>query len=117
MPGELADAEHDVDSFGLAPDLVVVAGSLRPELRHLTEDRDGAATACTLAQMLERGAHRDRVRVPGVVDQQAAARQLRLLGAPERELDLHGLLRRLDAERVSSCQRRRVANHEELRAR
>ena len=39
--------------------------------------------------MRERGTHRDRVRVPRVVDQQPAARQLGLLRAPERELDLH----------------------------
>src|SRR6185437_2556512 len=92
-------------SFGLDADLLVVAGSIRPELGHLAEDRHGAAAARALEEMRKRGAHRDRVRVPGIVDQQAAARQLRLLGAPARELDLHRLLRRLDPESLGRRQR------------
>ena len=44
----------------------------------------GATAVRALEQVRERCTHRDRIRVPGVVDQQASARQLRLLGAPAR---------------------------------
>ena len=56
--------------------------------------------------MLERGAHRDRVRVPRVVDQQPAAGQRQLLVAPlgERHVDA---LRDLEPERA----RRRERDH------
>src|SRR5204862_4310876 len=47
-----------------------------------------APAAGELAEVLERGTHRDRVRVPGVVQEQAAARQLELLVAHVRELDV-----------------------------
>ena len=56
------------------------------------------------ARWRERGAHRDRVRVVGVVDQQAAARQRQLLAAPARELDVDPLGAR-QAERVERGQR------------
>ena len=37
-----------------------------------------------------RGPHRERARVPGVVDEQAAARERHLLAAPARQLDVPG---------------------------
>ena len=42
-PGELTDAEHDVEALRLTRDLVVVARSVRPQLGHLAQDRDRAA--------------------------------------------------------------------------
>ena len=47
------------------------------ELGHLAEHGDAPATGGELPQMLERRAHRDRVRVPRIVDEQAAAREAR----------------------------------------
>ena len=103
---ELPDSEHDVDSeiaHELA-DLLVVLGRRRAELGHLAEHRDGAALV--LREVLERCAHRRRVRVVRVVDQQAAARKRRLLAAPARELDLDSPLRQREAERPHREQRR-----------
>ena len=85
----------------------MVAQSIRSELRHVTEDRDCATSVGALDEMSERGAHCYRIRVPGVVEEESAARQLRLLRAPAGEDDLHRLLRRLDAERLGRGQRRR----------
>ena len=59
-----------------------------------------------LREVRERCAHRDGVRVVGVVDQQAAARERDLLEAPARELDLHALGPR-QPERVERRQGRR----------
>src|SRR5512133_794801 len=65
---ELADAEHDVDAEAAdeLADLAVVLRRGRAELRHLSEHRDLAATV--LREILERRAHRGRVRVVRVVD-------------------------------------------------
>ena len=51
-------------------------------------------------------AHRDRVRVPGVVDQEPAARQLALLRAPARERHLDDAVRQRHAERLAHGERR-----------
>ena len=58
-----------------------------------------------LDEVLERGAHRRGVRVVRVVDQQAAARQLRLLAAPARERHLDELLGQRQAERLDDRER------------
>ena len=58
-----------------------------------------SATRCSSA-----GAHRDGVRVPGVVDQHAAARERELLVPPLGELDVEAIGRR-EAERVRRRER------------
>ena len=62
-------------------------GASSPELGHLAEHRDAARLAGALARGAERRAHRERVRVVGVVDQRARRRGAALLAAPARELD------------------------------
>src|SRR5262245_26920258 len=103
---ELADAEDEVDAeiAHELSDLAVVLGRGRAELGHLAEDRDLAALV--LREVLQRGAHRARVRVVGVVDQQAAAGQRRLLAAPARQLDVHSPVRETKTERPHREQRR-----------
>ena len=69
------------------PDLVVVAPRVGAELGHLAEDRDPASVARPLDEVEQRGAHRGRVGVVGVVDDDAAAGQRQLLPAPAAEPD------------------------------
>src|SRR5579864_2734826 len=68
-PGQLADSDHERKRSCCAPDLLVVARRVGAELGHVAEDRDRPATVCALPEMGNRGLHRDRVRVPGVVDE------------------------------------------------
>ena len=63
-------------------DLPVKRGRARTELGHLAENGDPAASARALGEVGQRRAHRDRVGVVGVVDEQAAARKRDLLTAP-----------------------------------
>src|SRR6185437_6076835 len=67
---ELPDPEDDIDPGRVLSDLAVVAQSIRSELRHVTEDRDRATSVRALDEMRERGAHRHRIRVPGVVEEE-----------------------------------------------
>ena len=57
-----------------------------------------------LREVLERCAHRDRVRVPGVVDQDPTAWKLELLVPPFRERDVEAR-RKLEADRGSRRKR------------
>src|SRR5947207_12199349 len=67
-----ADRDQDVDTILLdrAGDLAMGLVGIVAELRHFPEYRDPPPTARALRKVLERGAHRDRVGVPRVVDQQ-----------------------------------------------
>ena len=93
----MAHRDHDVHSdVGDRPrDLVVALARVVSELRHLPEHADGSAPGCALLQVLERRSHRDRVRVPGVVDEEPAAWKLDLLVSPVDELHAE-LSRRLE---------------------
>ena len=104
----LADRDEHVhaDLVDGARDLAVRLVAVVAELGHLAEDGDAAAPVGEPTEVLERGAHRDRVRVPRVVDQQPAAGQRQLLVAPlgERHVDALG---DLEPERT----RRREGDH------
>src|SRR6266536_2955964 len=67
-----ADGDQDVDAdlFDCAGDLAMSLVGVIAELRHLSEHGDAPMLAGALGEVLERGADRDRVGVPGVVDQQ-----------------------------------------------
>src|SRR5690242_5133775 len=69
-----ADGDQDVDPnlFDGARDLAVGVSGVVTELRHLPEHGDATPLARPLGEMLERRAHRDRVGVPSVVDQETA---------------------------------------------
>src|SRR5207247_5469598 len=79
-----AYGEHmaDTEVAEEPPDLIVIRGSVVTELSHFAEDRDRLAAGGPLDERLERSPHGDRVRVPRVVDEETAARQLALLRAP-----------------------------------
>src|SRR5262249_35317591 len=87
--GKLSDGKQlvDLELLGRLADLAVVRRRRPAELRHVTENRNPASVPGTGGEIAERGSHRHRVRVVGVVDQQAAAGQLTLLAAPLGELD------------------------------
>ncbi len=81
VAGELADADQAIDP-ALADqraDLRMEVGGVGAELGHPAEDGDRAALAGDPdpARFSTRGAHRDRVRVVAVVEQQDAAREAR----------------------------------------
>ena len=102
------DEQVDTDLLQCACDLAVALLGALAELGHVAEDRHGAPAAGELVEVLDRGAHRDRVRVPGVVDEQAAARELELLVAHAGEVDVK-LRRQLEAEHAGRRQcRKRV---------
>jgi hypothetical protein len=65
----------------------VPARGVRAEFGHRAEHGNSAAAVAAGRERLERGRHRDWVRVVGVVDQQAAVRERPLLAPPGRELD------------------------------
>ena len=92
-----------IDARDLAVRLVAVAA----ELGHLAEHRDATPAGGERAQVLERGAHRERVRVPGVVDEQPAAGQRQLLVAPLGERDVEAL-GDVEAERARRGERDRA---------
>ena len=104
LPPTLADGDqhHDAQVADELSDLLVVGGRVRPELCHLPEHGDGAAPCRPIHEILERRAHRHRIRVPAVVHEQPAAGQRHLLAAPARERNDYFALD-VDAER-----RRRV---------
>ena len=83
----------------------MVRRSRAAKLRHVPEDGDAATVARSLGQVTERDAHRDGIRVVGVIDQQATAGQLLLVAAPAGEVDVHGRGRR-QAQRIERCERR-----------
>src|ERR671924_1437069 len=69
---ERPDREKRLDA-GLGrggADLAVVAGRVGAELGHLPQDRDAPSRAGPLREQPQGDAHRDRVCVPRVVDQQ-----------------------------------------------
>src|ERR1700688_4932507 len=49
-PGQLADTDQDRNRSGCAPDLLVVARCIRPQLRHVAEDRDRTPAVGALLQ-------------------------------------------------------------------
>ena len=104
--GQFADGEQRLDAVprGLAPDLLVVRGRAAPSSAMSPRIATRRRPAAIRREVTERRPHRDGVRVVGVVDQQAAARQRQLLAAPTRELDLDPLGTR-QAERVERRQR------------
>src|SRR6476661_410958 len=108
LTGELADGKQLVHAelCRRRAHLAVVLGPGTSELRHVTEDRDTSPFPGALGQIGERGAHGDRVGVVGVVDEQAAAREVFLLPAPAGEIDVDGLGTR-QAECVERSERRR----------
>ena len=87
---QLSDGEQlaDPQLRGRLADLAVVSRSRPAELRHVTENRDAATAFRACGEIAERGPHRNRIRVVGVVDQQAASGELTLLAAPAREVDV-----------------------------
>ena len=108
--GERADGDERVHAGAGRDraDLAVVGGGARAQLGHVPEDGDGAAAGGALGEVLERGGHRERVRVVGVVDEEAVVGKLRLLPAPARQRDLRGALarpRERQAERAVGAER------------
>ena len=102
----LADADHllDAESVHELADLPVIGVGLPTELRHLAEHGDAPVAPAPLDEMLERRAHRDRVRVVAVVEQETATREWPLLVAELRKLD-RKLVRRGHAQPSRNCQR------------
>src|SRR5438105_600856 len=98
------DERVDAEAGGHGADLAVVARSLLAQLGHVAEDRDLPPPAGAIVEQRERGAHRDRVRVVAVVDEQAAAGERRLVAAPAREGHVDRG-RPLEAERVERRER------------
>ena len=109
---ELADGERARRRRAaamLAADLLVVARARRARARPCRRGpRRGAASPARVGEVVERRAHRDRVRVVGVVDQQPAARERQLLAAPARELDVDALRAAAGRARRARRARRRV---------
>src|SRR5829696_4275307 len=89
-PDQLVDAELASMCRGLA----VVGGAVGTELCHPAEDGDPAA-GVERCEMVERGAHRDRVRVVAVVHEHGAAGQLDHLAPQAREGYARGPTRHL----------------------
>jgi hypothetical protein len=99
-------ADHlDAELAREPADVAVVLGRSRPELGHLAEDRDASPGPGPLGEVLESRAHRERVRVVAVVQEQHAVGELELLLAERRELDLEPPIRDGDAERVADGER------------
>ena len=76
------------------------------ELGHPAEDRDEATAGAALCQVPERRLHRGRVRVVGVVDDEAAARQRQLLSPPRRQQHCRGALGQALERQAESLVRR-----------
>jgi len=87
--GSGADGDEHVCPEGsrLPPGERMPVRRLGAELLHPAEDGDGTPAVPPRGERLEPSPHRERVRVVGVVDQQAATRQSPILAAPGRELD------------------------------
>ena len=68
----------------------MVARRRLAELGHLAEDRHPAPVAGARDEIEQRRAHRGRVRVVGVVDDEASSRQRQLLATPAGERDRVG---------------------------
>ena len=84
---ELADREHlDPELVRQLRDLAVMPLGVLAELGHAAEDREAPAARPPLGEVPQRRLHRGRVRVVGVVDDEAAAGERQLLAAPRREL-------------------------------
>ena len=106
--GEFADGEELVDTklrCGLA-DLPVVHRAGAAELGHVPEDRDAPPFAGTVGEVRQGRAHRDGVRVVGVVDEHSTSGQLSLLPAPAGEVDVD-VRRTREAEGVEGGERSR----------
>ena len=85
---ELADREHVDPELGGERRRPRGGSAARPRrARPCRRGRRPAAAARALARGGERGAHRGRVRVVGVVDDEAAAGERQLLAAPARDRD------------------------------
>ena len=89
--GARADGDEHVDAgvAGVGADLRVEAGLVGPELEHVAEHGDAAAGRGR-GEVVEGGAHRHRVGVVAVVDDDDAAGQLDPLAAQARQRDVHG---------------------------
>jgi hypothetical protein len=112
VPGARADGHEHVDAGAarVGSDLGVEARLLGPELEHVAEDGD-AAPGRGRGEVVEGGAHRHRVGVVAVVDDDDATRELEPLAAKARERHAQ-LAVRLDADRPCCRERReRVAAH------
>ncbi len=86
--GERADGDEQVDARrrGVAADLLVVGGLVGPELEHVAEHGD-ASPGCGRGEVVEGGAHRHRVGVVAVVDDDDVARKGDPLTAQARQRD------------------------------
>src|SRR5919197_566271 len=93
------DQHIDADLPDRVGDLPVRSLAVIAELGHLPEDGDASPAAGAIGEMLECCSHRDRVRVPGVVDEEPSARERDFLVPPfrERRLDPLG---KLESERA-----------------
>ncbi len=97
------DQDVDADVAGVRADLLVEPPLVRAELEHVAEHRDaaGPAGACGRGrgEIVEGGAHRHRVGVVAVIDQQDVVRELTPLTAAgaEDEVDVPA---RGDADRL-----------------
>ena len=111
VAGELADPDQraDAELARMRPDLAVIAGRARAQLRHLAEHGDVAAGRRERGQVIERRAHRDRVGVVAVVHDDDSVGQLDQLAAQAREGYLRRPPRHLvqrDLERLADRDRR-----------
>ncbi len=83
------DGDEQVESQpgGVPARVCMPARRVRTEFGHRAEHSNRAPAVAARGERLERGRHRERIRVIGVVDQQTPVRQRLLLAAPGRELD------------------------------
>ena len=79
-----AGGDHEVgDGTGVGTDLLVALPLGRAELRHVAEHGDQPATvAAEVGEQVQRGPHRGRVGVVGVVADDQAVRALGEVAAP-----------------------------------
>src|SRR5919197_5513299 len=87
---QLADGHQlgDPELGDGAPDLAMELRSVGPELGHVPEHDEPPSRAGPFGEVLERGAHRNRIRVVAVVHQDTASGQLVLVAEPAGESDL-----------------------------
>ena len=92
-PRQVADRQQlDPELARQLGDLPVMTLGVVAELGHAAENREPPSSGSALGQMPQRGLHRRRIGVVGVVDDEAAAGKRELLAAPFRELHRGGAL-------------------------
>ena len=107
LRGARPDGHQHVDPGrrGVGADVAVVVVLGRPELEHVAEHGDAPAGGLVVREVVECGAHRERVGVVAVVDDRGAHSEQHALAAQAGEAHVHAAARR-DADRPRGGHRR-----------